>query len=146
MRRVTGRFDNVRGVTGTDSFPYPQGSVVGVFADDTTVEDARRRLEQSGFGADRYEVLHGEQGLARIDVDGAAHGRSGSIKRRLQSVFSDDADQARRYADDLRDGHYIVGVVVGEDEAAKRQAADALRGAHADSLAYYAKNYVEDLA
>jgi hypothetical protein len=35
---------------------------------------------------------------------------------------------------------------VGEDEAAKRQAADALRAAQAVSLSYYADRYVEDLA
>jgi hypothetical protein len=34
---------------------------------------------------------------------------------------------------------------VGEDEAAKRSAADALRAAGAQFLNYYADNYVEDL-
>ena len=39
----------------------------------------------------------------------------------------------------------VVGVAVRDDEAAKERAADALRAAHAESLHYYAKNYVEDL-
>jgi hypothetical protein len=128
----------------TDSFPYPRGSVVGVLTDDATFADARQRLERSGFTADRCEVLHGDDGLARIDVDGSAHG-SGRMIRRLQAVFSDDADQVRRYADSLRAGHYVVGVPVGEDEAAKQRAAEALRGAHAEFVSYYAENYVEDL-
>src|SRR3954468_6143690 len=38
-----------------DSFPNPRGSVVGVLTDDETFEDARRRLEQSGF--EHYDVL-----------------------------------------------------------------------------------------
>ena len=71
-------------MSATDSFPYPRGSVVGVLTDDATYEDARRRLEDSGF-ADRCDVLHGEEGLARIDVDGKAHGSSGSLFRRLQA-------------------------------------------------------------
>ena len=59
--------------------------------------------------------------------------------------MSDDADHARRYAEHLREGHFILGVSVGEDEAAKQRAADALRGAHAGFIHYYADNYVEDL-
>ncbi len=129
-----------------DSFPYPRGSVVGVLTDDATCEDARQRLERAGFGTDRCEVLHGDEGLARIDVEGEAHGKSGTMMRRLQAALSDDADHVRRYAEHLRAGHYVVGVAVRDDEAAKQRAADALRAAHAEFLYYYAKNYVEDLA
>ena len=129
----------------SDSFPYPRGSVVGILADDATLEDARQRLEQAGFGADRCDVLHGDEGLARIDVGGEAHGTAGAIMRRLQSVVSEDADHVRRYAEHLRAGRYVVGVAVGDDEAAKKRAADALRAAHAESVQYYAKNYVENL-
>jgi len=128
-----------------DSFPYPRGSVVAVLADEAALEDARGRLEQAGFGADRCDVLHGEQGLARIDVGGEAHGRSGRIMRRLQEGLSDDAGHAREYAEHLRAGHYVVGVIVGEDEGAKEGAADALRAADAETVDYYAENYVEDL-
>ncbi|RKQ87022.1 hypothetical protein C8N24_5042 [Solirubrobacter pauli] len=124
----------------TDTFPYPTGSVVAVFADDTACDAARRRLEQTGLG---YDVLHGERGLARIDVDGEAHGRS--FVRKLQSLFSDDGEHVREYAQHLRDGHYVVGVMVGEDEQAKAQAAEALRGARPESMTFYADRYVEDL-
>jgi hypothetical protein len=129
----------------TDSFPYPHGSVVGVLTDDATFEDALQRLERSGFGADRCDVLHGDQGLARIDVEGHAHGRVGNIKRWLQAALSDDADHVSRYVEYLRGGDYVVGVAVGDDEAAKQRAADAFRAAHAEFLNYYGDNYVEDL-
>jgi len=128
-----------------DSFPYPGGSVIGIITDEGTVEAARQGLERAGFGAAQLDVLHGDEGLARIDVSGEAHGRSGGIKRRLQAALSDDADDVRRYADHLRAGHYVVGVAVGDDEAAKQRAADALRAVHAEFLNYYADNYVEDL-
>ena len=124
----------------TDTFPYPGGSVVAVFADAETCDDARRRLAQSGLG---YDVLHGEEDSRRIDVDGEAHGRT--FVRKLQSVFSDDADHAREYAQHLREGRWLVGVTVGDDEQAKQRAAEALRAAHAQSLTYYAERYVEDL-
>jgi hypothetical protein len=129
----------------TDTFPYPGGSVVGIVPDSAALDDARRRLEEAGFDADRADVLHGDEGLARIDVEGAEHGRSGSLMRRLQSALSDDADHVRRYADSLRSGQYVIGVRVGEDEATKERAANALRASPAEFLHYYAENYVEDL-
>ena len=129
----------------SDSFPYPRGSVVGVLADEAAVEDARGRLERAGLGAERCDVLHGDEGLARIDVGGESHGRTGRMMRRLQKGLSDDAGHVREYAEHLRAGHYVVGVAVGEDEAAKERAADALRAAHAETVDYYAENYVEDL-
>jgi hypothetical protein len=128
-----------------DRFPYPGGNVVGAFLDDAAIADARTRLEQAGFGPDRYEVLHGAEDAGRIDVEGEHHGRSGSIMRKLQSLLSDDAQRARDYAAHLNAGHYLVGVAVGEDEEARRSAADALRAARPQSLDYYAENYVEDL-
>lgn len=128
-----------------DSFPYPTGSVVGVLTDDAAADDARRRLTEAGFDRDRCSVLHGEADAAQIDVDGDAHGRSGRLARRLQDVLSDDADEARRYVEHLRAGHYVVRVDVGEDEQAKQRAADALAGAHAEFVHYYAENYVENL-
>jgi hypothetical protein len=66
--------------------------------------------------------------------------------RRLQSALSDDGEHVRRYTEYLRDGRYVVGVRVGEDEAAKQRAADALRGAHSEFLNFYAENFVEDLS
>jgi hypothetical protein len=120
--------------------------VIGALADDAALEVARQRLEAAGFGADRCEVLHGEAGLARIDVEGDAHGRSGRIMRRLQSVLGDESDHLGRYTEHLQAGHYVVGVIVGEDESAKQRAAGAFRDAHAEFVNYYAENYVEDLA
>ena len=129
----------------SDSFPYPRGSVVGVVTDGAALDETRRRLTEAGFGPDRCEVLHGEASLARIDVGGAAHGRSGRLVRRLQDAFSDDGAHVRRYAEHLQDGHYVIGVPVGHDEAAKRRAAEALTAADAQFVHYYAENYVEDL-
>ena len=128
-----------------DRFPYPGGNVVGVLIDGAALAGARERLQQAGFGPDRYDVLEGERDVERIDLKGEEHGRAGTIMRKLQAVLSDDADHASRYAEHLRDGHYVVGVSVGEDEAAKQRAADALRSADAQFLNYYADNYVEDL-
>lgn len=126
----------------SDTFPYPTGSVVAVLTDSAALENARRRLEEAGFD---IEVLHGAEGLARIDVGGAAHGRSGALMRRVQAVLGDEGDHARQYAEHLESGHYVVGVPVGDDEAAKQRAAAALHAGPAATIHYYAENYVEDL-
>jgi hypothetical protein len=128
-----------------DLFPYPTGDVVGVFVDEAALDVARELLEQAGFGPDQYEVLHGETGLARIDSTGEAHGWTGRMVRRLQAAVTDEGEHARRYVEYLSEGHYIVGVAVGNDEAAKRHAAEAMRGADAEFLVYYATNYMENL-
>jgi hypothetical protein len=129
-----------------DRFPYPGGNVIGVLADEAALNGARERLAEAGFGPDRYDVLEGERDVGRIDVGGGKHGFVGTVERWLQGVFSDDADHARRYAEQLREGHFVVGVAVGQDEAAKQRAASALRGADAQFINFYAENYVEDLS
>lgn len=106
---------------------------------------ARERLDQAGFTPNDYQVLHGEDDAGRIDITGEAHGRMGRIFRRLQDAVTDEGDYVRRYAEYLRDGHYLVGVRVGDEEAAKKRAAAALHEADAQFLTYYAANYIEDL-
>jgi len=117
-----------------------------VLSDDAAVSGARERLAQAGFAPDSYDVLEGERDVGRIDVKGDRHGAAGTVKRWLQDTFSDDADHARRYAEHLREGRFVLGVSVGEDAAAKERAADALRRADAQFINYYAENYVEDLS
>jgi hypothetical protein len=134
------------GPDARDQFPYPGGNVVGVLLDEAALNGARERLAQAGFAPDRYDVLEGERDVGRIDLKGEGHGLIGTVERWLQGVMSDDADHARRYADALREGHFVLGVSVGEDEAAKQRAADALRGADAQFINYYAENYVEDMS
>jgi hypothetical protein len=132
-------------VPAHEHFPYPRGDVVGVFADRAAFDVARERLAQAAFGSEQYEVLHGEDDLARLDTTGEAHGWMGRVFRTLQNVVTDEGEHARRYAESLREGAYIIGVAVGDDEPAKQRATAALRAAHPHFLFYYATNYIEDL-
>ena len=129
-----------------DRFPYPGGNVLGVLLDDAALSGARERLEQAGFAPDHYDVLKGERDASRIDVEGGKHGLIGTVERWLQGVFSDDGNHVHRYAEHLHEGHFVIGVAVGDDDAAKQRAGDALRGAGAQFINYYADNYVEDLS
>lgn len=127
------------------AFPYPSGSVVGVLADLAALEAAGERLEQAGFDADHYDVLSGDQGLARLDADGEQHGKAGSLIRRVQGIVTDEGDHVRRYAEHLRQGHYVIGVDVGDDEAAKTRAASVLHASGAQFVNFYAADYFEAL-
>jgi hypothetical protein len=128
-----------------DQFPYPTGDVVAVFLDEAAFSAAREHLEQEGFAPGDCLILHGEGDAEQVDVSGERHGWAGSIIRRLQDVITDEGSHARRYAEHLRAGHYVVAVAVGDDEDAKVRAAQALAAAHADSLTYYHPHYIEDL-
>jgi hypothetical protein len=130
---------------GGAQFSYPSGSVVGGFVDESASISARERLDHAGFGRDDYEVLYGEDDAGRIDITGEAHGTMGRVFRRLQDPVTDEGDRVRRYAEYLRGGHYLIGVRVGDDEAAKQRAAAALHEADAQFLTYYAASYIEDL-
>jgi hypothetical protein len=131
--------------TAHDSFPYPGGNVIAGVPDEAAFAQARESLQQSGFGPDRYQVLHGQDDAARIDVTGETHGWTGTVIRKLQAVMSDEAEITRNYAEYVRDGHYLVAVSVGDDDGAKRLAADALRAANAQFLTYYSAHTIEDL-
>ncbi len=132
--------------TAIDSFPYPGGNVIGGLPDEAAFARARDRLQQSGFEPDRYQVLHGQDDAARIDVTGeTCTAGPAPMIRRLQAVMSDEAELTRGYAEYVRDGHYLVAVSVGDDDGAKQRAAEAVRAADAQFLTYFAAHTIEDL-
>jgi hypothetical protein len=126
-----------------ERFPYPRELVVGLLGDEENLQQALAALKEAGFRSDRYDVLHGEQDADSLDVTGDAHGLRGHVIRALQTVSSYDLEHARRHAEHLRAGHYVLAV--GADEDAKQQAAEALRAAGGRSIHYYAENYIESL-
>jgi hypothetical protein len=129
----------------SDLPPYPHELVVGMFDDDQAMRRAVEALRRSGFEPDDFDVLHGAEDARRLDVTGEAHGLAGRVIRALQWLSSPDFDHVARHAEKLHAGGFVVGVEVGEDEDAKRRAADALRGAGSEFVNYYADHYIESL-
>jgi hypothetical protein len=129
-----------------ERFPYPLGLVVGVLRSTEQVQRAEEELERAGLTSQRREVLHGEDDARSLDVSGDAHGLRGRLIRALQQAASPDLDHARRHAEYMRAGDYVLAVEVGNDEDAKRGVADALRAAGAEFLNYYGENYIESLS
>ena len=128
-----------------DRFPYPRHLVVGSFASEQALANARDALKQRGFESDSWDVLHGEQDARRLDPEGTAHGIGGELFRALQSAFSFEHEHAREHAERLRSGEYVLGVSVGRDQHAKQRAAQAMRVNGGDFINYYADTNIEAL-
>ena len=128
-----------------ERFPYPRRLVVGLFQSEQDLQHAAEALERVGFDSDSYEVLQGEEDARSLDPEGTAHGVAGRAIRALQEAASYEREHARRHADHLQGGGYVLGVFVGLDEDAKRRAGEAMRSAGGDFVNYYADAYVESL-
>jgi hypothetical protein len=128
-----------------ERFPYPRHLVVGLFGSEQDLQHAVEALEQVRFDSDSYEVLQGEEDARSLDLEGAAHGMSGRVLRALQAASSYDRDHTRRHVEHLQGGGQVLAVLVGEDEDAKRRAADAMREHGGEFINYYADTYVESL-
>jgi len=70
---------------------------------------------------------------------------SGRVLRALQAASSYDRDHTRRHVEHLQGGGQVLAAFVGEDEDAKRRAADVMREHGGDFINHYADNYVEAL-
>lgn len=70
--------------------PYPTNRVVGTVADAEHADAAVTALVEAGFDRQSIDVLHGQEGLSRLDPTGAEHG----LPERLQRVA--DSGQAAR--------------------------------------------------
>lgn len=128
-----------------ERFPYPLRLVVGLFETEQGVQRAVEALERIGFESDSYEVLSGEEDARSLDLEGSAHGLSGKFLRALQASSSYDRDHTRRHVEHLEGGGPVLAVFVGEDEDAKRRAAEAMREHGGEFINYYADTYVESL-
>jgi hypothetical protein len=128
-----------------ERFPYPLHLVVGLFESEQELRHVTEGLERVGFEPDRYEVLQGEEDARSLDVEGSAHGVSGRVLRALQAASSYDREHTRRHVEHLDGGGQVLAVFVGEDEDAKRRAADVMREHGGDFINYYADKYVEAL-
>ena len=111
----------------------PTNKVVGVINDAGDAEDALGDLRAAGFRAGELHLLVAEEAAGRIGVGGDGQEVTVHVFRPTQSVpaFYDAPVIARRVEQELRDGHYLIGVAVGDAEARAR-ARDILksRGGH----------------
>ncbi|MGH8930680.1 MAG: hypothetical protein ACRDZO_08660 [Egibacteraceae bacterium] len=123
---------------------YPTNRIVAVLDEPDQVATAIDRLSHAGFDSEEIRVLCGEEGAQRLDATGERHGLLARLTRILQSFGGED-EHVERHAAELRAGHFVLGVHVGEDEDRKTAAHAALQEADARFVNYYGEWSVEQL-
>jgi xanthine/CO dehydrogenase XdhC/CoxF family maturation factor len=112
----------------------PTGKVVGIINDAGDAEAALGDLRAAGFRAGELHLLVAEEAAGRIGTGGGG-GQEVTVRvfRPTQRVpaFYDAPVIARRVEQELRDGHYLIGVAA-RDTGARARARDILksRGGH----------------
>jgi predicted SnoaL-like aldol condensation-catalyzing enzyme len=121
-----------------DFISYPTNRVVGTIA---KPEDARAALEallQAGVDGRDIELLHGEEGLHRLDSTGSEHGFLAQFQRTLIRIAGPVAEfkHLSRHVDDVRAGRFVIMVLAKEREK-RNLAADILNAHGAEFVGFY---------
>src|SRR5260370_9987442 len=86
----------------SDFIAYPTNKVVGFIDDPGDAQAALSDLRAAGFTGDEIEVLTGEEGARRIDVNGGEHGALAHIVRSVLKTLGDyEIPHAKRHEQDL---------------------------------------------
>lgn len=122
----------------------PVGRVTGLFVEPEAVTAAVEALRAAGVPNDRLEVFTGEEGKRRIDASGEAHGAAGRLFRMVESWVSDTSSFHALAERHLAAGGHVVAAEVGDDEALKSRAMQALSVAGATDVKYWHTLFVEE--
>ena len=133
------------GANSTFTFD-PTDKVVGVIDDAGDAKDALRDLRAAGFSAGEVDLLTGEEGARRIGVGDEGREVSVHIFRPTQSVpaFYDAPVIAGRVEQELRAGHYLIGVTAKDAEARER-ARELLKSHRGHFINFYGRLAAEAL-
>lgn len=124
----------------TRFIPYPTSHVVGTIADAKRADAAVEALVGAGFERPSLAVLHGEDGLRRLDPTGAQHGVLERLQRALIRIGAraEEYRHLMRHVDDVRAGRRVVMVPAPKTEA-RAVAADILNAYGAESVGFYGR-------
>ena len=120
--------------------PYPTNRVVGTIADAEHADAVVQALVNAGFERGAIDVLHGEEGLNRLDPTGAGHG----VLERLQRAVIRTGAPAEEYrylthhVEDVRDGRFVIMVLAPERDK-RTIVADILDANGAEFVGFYGK-------
>lgn len=115
----------------------PRHRLFAVFDDRAAAEAAAAALRSAGHaGEDDVWVLSGEEGIATVDASGAVHGAWGRVVRLAEELLAEhDVDYLEVLEEELRAGHVVVVVRVGDEVEADILARD-LRARAGHTFAY----------
>jgi hypothetical protein len=100
----------------------PTNKVIGIIDDAADAEAALRDLRASGFTAEEIELLTNEKGAERIDLAGEGREVLVHIIHSTQKPqdYYDAPKIIRQIEQELKAGHYGIGVGAKETEARER--------------------------
>jgi hypothetical protein len=100
----------------------PTNKVVGIIDDPSDAKAALRDLRAAGFTAEEVELLTDEEGAQRIDLTGEGRKVLVHIIRSTQQPqdYYDAPRIVRQIEQELKAGHYGIGVEAKETEAREK--------------------------
>jgi hypothetical protein len=124
---------------------YPIDKVVGFIDDLGDVKAALGDLRAAGFKAEDIQVLTGEEGARRIDVNGDEHGELAHILRSIQKTLGDyEIPHAKRHEQELLAGHFGIGVTA-KDEEDRNKVRDIPKSHNGHFVNFYGRWVMEPL-
>jgi len=129
-----------------DPLQYPTNNIVAVIDTARQTQDAVDALERVGFPETEIGVGCGAELADRLSE---TTGRSGfaDMAMRFSATLglpNEEAEARARYERAMRDGHYVVAVLVTTDER-KEQARQILAAHGARDLGYFGRFVIERL-
>lgn len=123
-----------------DFISYPTNRVVGTVADAGIAQAAITALLQAGFGKQDIDILHGETGAQRLDLDGAEHGFLAQFQRTLirTGAHVEEYRHLANHLADLRAGRFVIMVLAPKREQ-RLLAADVLNSHGSGFVAFYGR-------
>jgi hypothetical protein len=102
-------------------------------------------LRDAGFDDEDMEFFVGQEGAAKLDLNGRRHGPIISLLRKLQLATADEEILLREFDGIVREGGVAVNVFVDEDDERKNRAAEILRRHGAHDVCYWGTWTVQEL-
>ena len=119
--------------------PYPTNRVVGTVTNSEKAREAIGALLQAGFPQDDVDLLQGEEGLHRLDQDGAQHGFLAQVQRTVIRTFDlDEFKHLTHHVEDVRAGRCVLMVLTRRREQ-RLQAAEILHQHGAAFVGFYGR-------
>ena len=122
-----------------DFLAYPTNRVVGTVTDATKAREAIGALLQAGFHQEDIDLLHGEEGLHRLDHTGAEHGFLAQFQRTvIRTLETDEFKHLTHHVEDVRAGRCVIMVLTKRREQ-RIVAGDILHQYGAEFVGFYGR-------
>ena len=121
-----------------DFVAYPTDRVVGTIADAAKARTAIEELLRAGVDRADIDILHGEDGLHRLDPSGAEHGFLARFQRTVIRLAgpAEESVYLQRHVEDVREGRFVI-MVRAERPERRDLVAEVLNDHGAEFVGFY---------